>query len=290
MTLHPEDEGKLAEAIRMLEALEAVEERRRELAKKNTNDKGQKLLSYEAGFSWCSKCFYVSSVSKISELKLLGLKGCQRRGCEGCRQWGFRSPYEPEYFCYEGPKADLTCPWYESGKGCPKGNNCNLERKHFDVSLKENKVRCFVCGEKNDHMSKYCERLEGKNEGFQLGPDFQPGALVMPRRPNGSEPCLPEEITKAVFRKPMPEVPNITKEEHENMNEKQRLARRAKIAIRQARVDICAKGHTTEELDEAMKTMATSNVEFEGKEELIEFLGGSKSVDANMVDSEEPRR
>ena len=41
MTPHPEDKGKLAEAIRMLEALEVVEERRRELAKKSTDDKGQ---------------------------------------------------------------------------------------------------------------------------------------------------------------------------------------------------------------------------------------------------------
>ena len=87
----------------------------------------------------------------------------------------------------------------------------------------------------------------------------------MPRRPNRSEPCLPEEITKAALKKPMPEVPNITKEEHGNMNEKQRLARRAKIAIRQARAEICTRGTINEELEEAMKTMAKSQTEFEGK-------------------------
>jgi len=51
-----------------------------------TNDQGQKLLGYDEGFSWCPKCWYVSNISKVSELKDR-LRGCQRGFCEGNFQW-----------------------------------------------------------------------------------------------------------------------------------------------------------------------------------------------------------
>ena len=106
----------------------------------------------------CPTCQYVSKVGKVSDLKVLPLRGCQRRGCPECFQWGEESPYEPEDTFYEGRKDTGQCPWYTSGRGCARGNKCNLIHPKWDETLKENKRRCYVCGQKADHTSVYCER------------------------------------------------------------------------------------------------------------------------------------
>jgi hypothetical protein len=46
-----------------LESLEKFNERREDLASKKKNERGQEVLSYEEGFTWCPKCHYVSNIS-----------------------------------------------------------------------------------------------------------------------------------------------------------------------------------------------------------------------------------
>ena len=66
---------------RELEELEQTFERKKELSKRKRNDKGETLLSYEEGFTWCEKCHYVSDIAPQSDLnQRWKLKGKGLRG------------------------------------------------------------------------------------------------------------------------------------------------------------------------------------------------------------------
>jgi hypothetical protein len=122
------------------------------LSRRKKNDKGETLLSYEKGFTWCEQCQYVSDIAPQSDLNLRSkLRGCQRPSCPGSTQWKnhYQSPYFDEDFVYEGYKVVKPCLLYENGTGCPEGNKCiNSNRKKWDEKLKENANRCYVCGPK----------------------------------------------------------------------------------------------------------------------------------------------
>ena len=78
--------------------------------------------------------------------------------------------YGDEDFVYEGYKRVKFCQMYMNGAGCLEGNNClNCHRYKWDVSLPENKVRCYVCGFKGTkreppHFSVHCEAPGGGSE------------------------------------------------------------------------------------------------------------------------------
>ena len=152
-----------------MEGLDNQYERKKNLAARKINYLGQRLLSYEEGFTWCPKCHYVSNISLQSELRhTKGLKGCQRRSCEGCYQWSkFDSPYEDEDFLYEGPKTQRICEAYSKGTvGCTEENKCLDYHEKWDEKDQTNKNRCYVCGmtpnQRDSHKSNYCTKLGGR--------------------------------------------------------------------------------------------------------------------------------
>ena len=113
---------ELEKQKRELEELEETFEKKKELSKRKKNDKGQELLSYEEGFSWCEKCHYVSDIEKESELNqrfTAKLKGCQRPSRPGSFQWKKhygQSHYSDEDFVYEGCKQVKYSLLYMNGK------------------------------------------------------------------------------------------------------------------------------------------------------------------------------
>ena len=153
----------------------------------------RRLLSYEEGFSWCSECKYVSSIHERSELKYMGLKGCQRRSCPRCFQWVDVSPYEDEDFVYEGEKDMKECEWFVSGRGCEDGNKCMLKHPKWDETDPKNKNRCYVCGQRNDHWARHCSRPGGQMEGADAMSYGERSRLftVLPKRPNGEAAVIP---------------------------------------------------------------------------------------------------
>jgi hypothetical protein len=180
---------------RQLQEFEEHARKRQELAEKKNAGRNVKLLSYEEGFSWCVGCKHVSTISSTSELKFKGLGGCQRKSCQKCFQWKrHQSPYEDGDFLYEGDKEQKDCPWYVTGKGCEDGNRCIFNHPKWDEKLPENKGRCYVCGQRGDHHSKYCERPGGGNEGFGIKDieDRIPMCMPLPKRPNGEEAFTPQ--------------------------------------------------------------------------------------------------
>ena len=97
---------------RELEELEETFEKKKELSKRKKNGKGETLLSYEEGFTWCEKCHYVSDIAPQSDLhQSWKLRGCQRPSCPGSFQWKnhYQSPYLDEDFVYEGYKVVKPC-------------------------------------------------------------------------------------------------------------------------------------------------------------------------------------
>ena len=142
-----------------------MHERKKELSKRKKNESGQTLLSYEEGFSWCEKCYYVSDIEPESELnQRCKLKGCQRPSCAGSFQWkNYQgTPCTDEDFVCEGYKTVKFCVSYMSGTGCKDGNKClNSHRYKSDEALPENKERCYVCG------------LQGKKTGKDRRPSHQ---------------------------------------------------------------------------------------------------------------------
>ena len=109
------DTEKTEELKMQLRILEEQAEKMKQAVAKTYNQNGERLLSYEDGFGWCSECKHVSYIPKTSDNKGLGLRGCQGRGCPnhtpGKNGW---SPYQPEDFVYEGRKVLEECIWYTS--------------------------------------------------------------------------------------------------------------------------------------------------------------------------------
>ena len=185
---------KYEELQRELASLESQYQRMNTLKERKWNHLGQKLLSYEEGFTWCPKCHYVSNISLQSELRhRCGLRGCQRRSCEECYQWDKVSPYEEDDFLYEGPKQKRICEAYWKGTvGCTEGNKC-LDHHQFWPLTKENEGRCFVCGMKDgqegSHRSNHCERPGGGCENDDIAAKVDSFLIPkLPKRPNGESP------------------------------------------------------------------------------------------------------
>ncbi len=95
--------------------------------------------------------------------------------------------------------------WYTSGKGCPQGNKCSLQHKKWDETVKANKGRCYVCGDRS-HRSRYCERPGGGEEGSDVLTREQRVEMFslfrrLPPRPNGEEVSLtaPDESRQELF-------------------------------------------------------------------------------------------
>jgi len=266
MTTPPKKEETKAERLkRELEEIEAAEQRRAMLATRRKNQLGQNLLSYEEGFDWCSTCQYVSVVSKISELKYISLKGCQRRTCPSCFQWTLaRSPYEPDDFLFEGPKEVKDCPWFTSGRGCPRGNKCDMRHPKWDESERLNKGRCYVCGERGDHRSQFCERPGGGMERtrFEDNNMFRFGWRELPCRPNGSIPDLPphrdEEKSEVTQQQQMDPV-------------KMELEGRARRIIKKAQIDL-SRGYLSEEVNAELQILATMPEDYSMKAEVIDTI------------------
>jgi hypothetical protein len=186
--------SKYEELQRELASLESQYQRMNTLKERKWNHLGQKLLSYEEGFTWCPKCHYVSNISLQSELRhRCGLRGCQRRSCEECYQWDRVGPYEEDDFLYEGPKTKQICEAYWKGTvGCTEGNKC-LDHHQFWPATKENEGRCFVCGMKGgqegSHRSTYCERPGGRYENVDIAIKVDSFLIPkLPKRPNGESP------------------------------------------------------------------------------------------------------
>jgi hypothetical protein len=204
------DQRSIDDLVEELSQLEDQLERRAKIESKAVNKEGQKLLGYNQGFQWCPKCQFVSNVGSTSELRHgVGLKGCQRRACEGCFQWSWsnQSPYEDEDFIFEGVKVIRQCKAYIDGiEGCKEGNKCLDEHPKWNDDQGANKDRCYVCGARKtlidgrpnkraDHFSStYCEAPGGKAELFKIA-DRVEAALFskMPKRPNGQDPVMPKE-------------------------------------------------------------------------------------------------
>ena len=93
-----------------LEKLERQAEKMKDALTRRYNTKGERLLSYEDGFGWCEVRKRVSFVGKTSDLKFLGIRGCQRRGCSnhtpGKDGW---SPYQPQDIVYEEENKRGVC-------------------------------------------------------------------------------------------------------------------------------------------------------------------------------------
>jgi len=232
-----------------------------------------KLLSYEDGFSWCVACKHVSTISATSELKIKGLRGCQRRSCQRCIQWRHQSPYEDGDFLFEGDKEHKDCPWYVSGKGCKDGNKCIHNHPKWDEKLPENKGRCYVCGQQRDHHSRYCDRPGGGAEfqGFKEIEDKIPMFMPLPRRPNGEEPVIPQrqEDPRRSRTNQGDERRFAVRLEEETPEEKR--FRQCTIVIYQARRELPRFGTVTDDLGNLIKALAEQPGDFKGKNEILDL-------------------
>jgi hypothetical protein len=71
---------KNEELNREMKELEDQYKRKKNLEARRINDLGQRLYSYEEGFTWCPQCRYVSNISLTSETRHnQGLKGRQSK-------------------------------------------------------------------------------------------------------------------------------------------------------------------------------------------------------------------
>ena len=260
------DKQRSEELKKQLEVLESQAEKMKQGLVRKYNEKGERLLSYEDGFGWCSGCRHVSYIPKTSDMRGLRMKGCQRRGCPNHLSlkdgW---SPYQPEDFVYEGRKEIEECMWYTSGKGCPQGNKCSLTHMKWDETLKSNKGRCYVCGDKA-HTSRDCTRPRGAEEGA--------GVLTMeqrvdmfsifrkpPPRPNGQEVSLkaPAESHEEMSRR-------LQKEERRLKNQRTCKHLKDTITLFEGR------GESTEKLINDLLVLATEEEYFEGRDEIPLFI------------------
>ena len=246
---------------------------KQELAERKKVGAGR-LLSYEEGFSWCYECKFVSTISPQSELRPKGLRGCQRPSCSKCTQWRGPVVYHDEDFLYEGEKQQKDCQWFVSGQGCEDGNKCILVHPKWDTSLKENKRRCFVCGQKNDHTSMYCTRPGGGYEGSEVAMDMGEFLVMLdlPRRPNGEQVFLPHQRPRGGMqnqgeRSSGSEAPRSVWPE----TPEEREAKQIRRIIEQARKDLIARVSISQNLGEVLTNLAKRTDDFAGKAEVQEI-------------------
>jgi hypothetical protein len=182
--------------------------------------------------------------------------------------------YHDEDFLYEGDKQQKDCQWFVSGQGCEDGNKCILFHPKWDTALKENKGRCFVCGQKNDHTSMYCTRPGGAYEGVEVAMDLGEYLMTreLPRRPNGEQVFLPQQRQRGrgqnqEERPSGSEAPRSVWPETPEEKEAKQIRR----LIEQARKDLIARVSISQNLGEVLTNLAKRTDDFAGKAEVQEI-------------------
>jgi hypothetical protein len=139
--------------------------------------------------------------------------------------------------------------------------------------LKENKIRCFVCGQRNDHTSRYCTRPGGGYEGVEVAMDIGEYLQTreLPRRPNGEQVFLPQRRQRG--RGQSQERPSGSEAPRSVWPEtpEEKEARNIRKMIEQARKDLIARVSISDNLGEVLTNLVGRTDDFPGKTEVQEI-------------------